>query len=555
MKSTSAENSIKTLHLDGKNEQDIQKAAAILKSGGLVAIPTETVYGLAANAMASQHAASIFTAKGRPSDNPLIAHIESTDRLTKLWSEVPPLALTLAQHFWPGPLTMVYKKHADVPDIITAGLDTVAVRMPDHACALSLISACDFPLAAPSANSSGRPSPTTAQHVLDDLSGKISAVLDGGNCTLGVESTVVDLTQDVPTVLRPGAITEGMIRAVCGAARYDDATFRPLSDAEQPRSPGMKYRHYAPKAPMTLFVGPPAQTAIAINGALANTAQNCAVICFDEYMQDFSRHKCQIYSLGQSFDSPAHAERLFSILRQIDDSSADIIFTQSPGSLGTNAATFNRLLKACAFDIKDCTNGRAIIGVTGRSGSGKSLFSQIATDMGAQAIDADAVYKQLLNDSEPMNKAICTAFPDFSYPIDRAALAKVIFSSEQARKQLNAATHPFVIAEMQNIMKKSTADILVLDVPLLFESELNLLCDVTVGITAPKSLSYERILQRDGITAQAAEARLSAQPKDDFYHKRCDFIIENSGTKTGFEREIKLILAHVKKYILGQPAL
>ena len=221
----------------------IQTAAAILQNGGLVGIPTETVYGLAANALDGAAVAKIFAAKGRPMDNPLIVHISHFEQIYDLVREVPEAAKKLAEQFWPGPLTIILPKSARIPDEVSAGLDTVAVRFPSHPVARAVIDAAGVPLAAPSGNLSGHPSPTTAVHVMNDMDGRIEAVLDGGPCSVGVESTVVTLAEQPPRLLRPGGITLEQLRGVLGQVEMDDAVLHPLADGKRAASPGMKYKH------------------------------------------------------------------------------------------------------------------------------------------------------------------------------------------------------------------------------------------------------------------------------------------------------------------------
>ena len=244
-----------TLYLLEKDENSIQTAAEILKNGGLVAIPTETVYGLAANALDGEAVRKIFIAKGRPQDNPLIVHVSSLDEIPPLVEQVDPRLYSLAEKYWPGPLTVIMKKSALIPDEVCAGLDTVAIRMPSHEGARQIIAAAGIPLAAPSANASGKPSPTKANHVMQDLEGRIDAVIDGGECSVGVESTVVTLATEPPTLLRPGGITPAQLEAVLGEIQISPAVFEKLKEGEKAESPGMKYKHYAPSAQVTIIKG------------------------------------------------------------------------------------------------------------------------------------------------------------------------------------------------------------------------------------------------------------------------------------------------------------
>ena len=241
------------------NNEIVNEAGAIIKRGGLVAFPTETVYGLGANGMDEEAAAKIYAAKGRPSDNPLILHISSIDMLEEIVSEVPDNAKILMDKFWPGPMTLVFKKKPAVPYGTTGGLDTVAVRYPSHKVALEIISASGTPIAAPSANTSGRPSPTKASHVIEDMDGKVDMIVDGGEVGIGIESTIIDVTGDVPMILRPGYITKAMVEELIGEVLVDKVvtakTIEEIGGDYKPKAPGMKYRHYAPKAELTMFDG------------------------------------------------------------------------------------------------------------------------------------------------------------------------------------------------------------------------------------------------------------------------------------------------------------
>ena len=525
---------------------DIAEAGGLLAAGQVVAIPTETVYGLAANALDGDAVLRIFEAKGRPQDNPLIVHISALEQLEDLAEELSPAVYQMAEHFWPGPLTMVVKKKAVIPDRTSAGLDTVGIRMPSHPVARAIIDAAGVPLAAPSANTSGKPSPTTARDVLDDMNGKIPAIVDGGACSVGVESTVVDMTGDWPQILRPGAITEEMIAEAMGAASTDRATLEGLSDDAKVRSPGMKYRHYAPKAPVILYEGSPWDT---FCGILEDMNQPwTGVICFEEFLPAIKESKSRlVYSLGYSWDHAEHARRLFSLLRRFDRTQARRILVQCPRTVGANAGTVNRLRKAAGFRSVDCKKGRRVIGVTGRSGSGKSLLSQQLQSMGAQVLDADKVYAQLLKTDNPMTRMLCHHFPGVwkEGVLDRKKLADIVFSDPKALETLNFITHSQVKAQMHHTVEHSDSKLIVLDVPLLFESGIDQLCDLTLAVLADREGSLARIMKRDGIDRPRAEARLNSQPHDDFYRARADLLLHNTGTLAQFEEKVDTF---VKKY-------
>lgn len=327
----------------------LKRAGALIRSGELVAFPTETVYGLGANALDAEAVKRIFEAKGRPGDNPLIVHISHIDQLKPLIAVEPsPMARALMDAYWPGPMTLIFPKSDAVPLAVTAGLDTVAIRYPAHPAARALIDAAQRPIAAPSANRSGRPSPTTAQHVLEDMDGRVPMILDGGPCDVGLESTVIDMTGgNEPRILRPGGITPEMIEAVCGAARVDEAVMRPLKEGERPRSPGMKYRHYAPKGSLTIVQGEESAVIRRICELYDAAAGTPLILALDGHIPAYgSRHTL---SLGPDAAGMAHA--LFDALRQADDLGANVLFSEAVPADGVGLAVMNRLGRAAAFHI------------------------------------------------------------------------------------------------------------------------------------------------------------------------------------------------------------
>ena len=327
-------------------QKEIELAAQILRDGGLVGIPTETVYGLGANGLNSEAVKGIFAAKGRPQDNPLILHIPGAHWLERYCRDIPDTAYALAERFWPGPLTMVLGRKALVPDVVTANLDTVGMRCPDHDLCRAIIAAADVPVAAPSGNLSGRPSPTTAQHMLEDMGGRIDAIVDGGACQVGVESTIVDLTCTPPRLLRPGGVTLEQLRQVLGEVEVDPAVTRLMAAGEQPRAPGMKYRHYAPKAPVTVVAGAPGGSAAYI---AEHAGERDGVICFDEFASLFQTQT--VRALGPAQDKQEQARRIFDALRAFDHTDVPAIWAQCPDTQGIGLAIANRLNKAAGFHI------------------------------------------------------------------------------------------------------------------------------------------------------------------------------------------------------------
>lgn len=324
----------------------IAAAGALLAAGEVVGIPTETVYGLAANALDGAAVAKIFAAKGRPADNPLIVHIADREQLYSLVREVPDKAVRLADAYWSGPLTMIFKKADCIPPQVSAGLDTVAVRFPAHPVAKALIRAAGCPLAAPSANRSGSPSPTTAAHVLADMDGRVAAVVDGGPCTVGVESTVVDMTGDVPCLLRPGGVTPDMLREVVGEIAVNPAVTTMLKEGEKAASPGMKYKHYAPRANVTLLCGSAAAFVRYVN---AHAADGVAAMAFDGETEGLC---VPVLTYGRRGDAAEQANRLFDVLRAWDERpQITQVYAACPTADGVGLAVYNRLLRSAEFEV------------------------------------------------------------------------------------------------------------------------------------------------------------------------------------------------------------
>lgn len=340
---------MKTLLLKNSPE-DIEKAGQLLKNGGLVAIPTETVYGLGANALDGEAVKKVYEAKGRPSDNPMIVHIADFDDINKfsLVREIPKTAVELAKHFWPGPLTMIMKKSDIVPSEVSPNLDTVAIRFPSHTVAQQIIKSAGIPLAAPSANLSGSPSPTSANHVLNDLDGVIDAIVDGGMSEVGLESTVITLVTDIPRVLRPGGITVEQLKAVLGKVEVDNAVLHKLEDSKQASSPGMKYKHYSPKANVILLKCSDDEY---INYVNSNSSESVVALCCDE---DIKLLNVKTFSLGKRNDYITHAQRLFDELRKIDEAeNISTVYSRLPSTDGVGLAVYNRLIRAAGFEVID----------------------------------------------------------------------------------------------------------------------------------------------------------------------------------------------------------
>lgn len=337
-----------TLYLSADNKATASIAADILKNGGLVALPTETVYGLGANGLDENAVAKIFIAKGRPQDNPLILHVADPAQMEDICHDIPQAAWRLAQAFWPGPLTMVLPAKDIVPKGTTAGLSTVAVRCPDSDLTRSIIRLSGVPIAAPSANLSGTPSTTTAAHVLHDHNGKIDAIVDGGACRVGVESTIVDLTEQPPRLLRPGGITPEQLVEILGELTVDKAVTAQIDKDAVVKAPGMKYRHYAPKAPVVIVSGSREAAAGYIN---RHYEKGQRVLCFQEELELY--RGCDPLSYGSEADPASLSAGLFDALRQLDSSAVTKVYARCPVGGGIAYAVQNRLKKAAAFQIID----------------------------------------------------------------------------------------------------------------------------------------------------------------------------------------------------------
>ncbi len=329
------------------SEKDIAAAGEILRNGGLAAIPTETVYGLAANALDGRAVANIFRAKNRPQDNPLIVHISRLEQMNSLAAEIPDMALTLAAEFWPGPLTMILPKTGIVPEEVTCGLDSVGIRMPSHEVARAVIDAAGVPLAAPSANLSGKPSPTTAEHVALDMNGRIDAIIDGGRCEVGVESTVVSLCGERPLLLRPGAVTPEMIADAVGCCDVSHAVLEELGEQEKAESPGMKYKHYAPETEVIIVRGSFEQYA---DYCRKNAQEDDWALCFAGEGDILAMPHVEY---GAEDDLLSQARGLFDALRWLDEMKAKRAFARCCEPVGVGLAVYNRLLRAAGFNVID----------------------------------------------------------------------------------------------------------------------------------------------------------------------------------------------------------
>ncbi len=333
----------KVISIKTEYENALKTAGRLLNEGCVVAIPTETVYGLAANALNPDAVKKIFIAKGRPGDNPLIVHISDLSQLQPLVKSIPGKVKIMAEKFWPGPLTMIMEKSDIVPDVTSGGLDTVAIRMPENAYARDLIHTSGLVLAAPSANLSGSPSPTNAKYVFDDMNGRIPLIIDGGPCDIGVESTVISFTNDKPRLLRPGKVTVEEIEDLIGEISIDDAVLNQLKDNEKASSPGMKYKHYAPKADISIVKG-------SLQDFIDYTSdKDSFVLCFEGEEDNFKN----AVTFGLADDTLSEANRLFDALRELDEKGAKTVYARCPDTKGVGLAVYNRLIRSAGFKIID----------------------------------------------------------------------------------------------------------------------------------------------------------------------------------------------------------
>lgn len=538
---------METLLLDGNHKDDIARAGAILRAGGLAAIPTETVYGLAANALNGEAVKRVYQVKGRPGDNPLIVHICELSQWEPLVTEVPEAAKKLAEAFWPGPLTVILPKSDLVPRETSGGLSTVAVRFPSHPVARAVIQAAGVPLAAPSSNPSGRPSHTTCAHVREDLDGKIEAIVDGGDCQVGVESTVVTLAEGTPRLLRPGGVTLEQLRAVLGRVDVDPAVLHRLETGAKASSPGMKYKHYAPRAEVFLVDASPEDYKDYVN-----QKRDCHALCFEE---DLPGLQVPALSYGGRYDGAAQAHRLFSSLLRLDEMGAERVYAHMPSKRGVGLAVYNRLIRAAGFRVA-VPQGRRLVGLTGPSGAGKSTVAGLLQQAGWPVVDCDALTR-----SDRVYDACCirelqAAFGEDAAPggaLDRRALAQRAFSSPEGHRRLEEITFPRILGAVEEAVASALdggARIVVLDAPTLFEAGLDSRCARILAVTAPRDQRLERVKLRDGLTEEQAALRFSAQPEEGFYTDRADYVVEN-----GAGADLSAALAPILEELNGDQSL
>lgn len=517
----------KILKINHNDAEKLKEAADIIKNGGVVAIPTETVYGLAASVYDENAVKKIFKAKGRPQDNPLIVHIGEPSQLYEIAANVPLNAEKLVQQFMPGPLTIILPKSERIPDIVTAGLKNVAVRMPLHKTAREFIKYCGVPLAAPSANISGSPSPTSAQHVYDDLNGKIPLIIDGGECTVGVESTVISLVGNIPELLRPGAITVEQLEEVLGEISVNPAILEEVNSNERVSSPGLLHKHYSPKTKLIAVKGSTIDFARYVN------AKKDKSVCALVFEEDKDLLEVPFITYGKKDDYHSQERALFKSLRQIDCLKKDICYTQLPNDEKEGLAVLNRLLRAAEFSVINANNSFIIVGLTGKTGGGKSTISRILEEKGAAVIDCDKVAREVFSEDNNLLGELSEEFGNSIIKdgvLDRKALASLAFKDKKSIEKLNSITHPHITKSVYSKLselKDKGVHVVVIDAAALIESKISEKCDIIVVTHAPYEERLKRIRERDGLTEKEALLRISAQKDDDFYISKADYLINN----------------------------
>ncbi len=518
---------MKTLILTTK-EEDLLTAAKIIKDGGLVALPTETVYGLSADALNSDAVKNVFKAKGRPADNPLIVHIANKSDVDKITTGMPDNCKRLTDKYWPGPLTVILPKKDIIPNVTSGGLNSVAVRLPKNPVIRKVIELSGCFIAAPSANISGRPSPTTFAHVKEDMEGKIEAIVDGGNCEIGVESTVVSFLGEHPRLLRPGGVTAEQLKEILPDLIIDEGV---LGKAEKALCPGMKYKHYAPKANVYMVTGESNKFC-----AFANL-MNIPAICLKE---DEQKLKVPYITLGEKAE-----QNLFSALRKADEKGYKTLLAHAPENRGVGLAINNRLIRSSGFNTVSLP---FVVGLTGPSGVGKTTAANVAKDLGFTVIDCDEVAHRIV--PTLLSELECAFGEDIITDgrLSRRALAKKAFKNKKETEKLNAITLPPILAEIKKLIAAANTPFILLDGATLIESGGDKLCDKVFALYSGEAERKKRFTLRDKLTEAEATARLGAAKQKEFYIKNGATVINNDGTEQDLIATAKeIFLSYVKE--------
>ena len=530
----------------GSDNDIIKLAAEAIRNDEIVAIPTETVYGLAANALSSSAVKKIFKAKGRPSNNPLIVHIADKNDLEK-YAYPDERAHILAKKFWPGPLTIVLPKKDCIPDIVSAELDTVAIRMPNNELTLKIIKSSGVPIAAPSANLSGSPSPTKASHVFDDYNNKvdedgnefISGIVDGGDCGIGIESTVISLCGEHPVILRPGYVTYKDLKEILPDVEISSSMFKKMNAGEKALSPGLLHKHYAPKAETVGVIGSVENASKYIN-LFADENKKQAVMCFDGEETAYSK-KFKIVSYGNINNSEEMAKNIFDILRNLDKQNIEKIFIRLSPAEGVGMAVYNRLIRACDFNIINTDKKHMIIGITGPSGAGKGSICKLLEKDGFYHIDTDQISREVVPEAlSELTETFGNDIVDKDGILNRKKLAEKAFANEEKTNILNSIMHKRIMKKVDDIAKEKINEgkHVLVDGAALFEAKGEDYCDIIIAISAPYEMRVKRVAQRDGIDEAHVRLRFSRQLSDTELKEKSNLFIINDGNLEKCKNEI-----------------
>lgn len=507
----------------------LKTVCELLTKGEVVALPTETVYGLCANALDEKAVVKIFEAKNRPCDNPLIIHIANKDDIFNLVTALPNNAKKCIDAFWPGPFTVILNKKDVVPSVTSGGLNTVAVRMPQNEVIAKVIKESGLYLAAPSANLSGKPSPTKAEHVIEDMNGKISAIVDGGECMVGLESTVVSFVGEHPRLLRPGFITAEQIKEICPDLIIDEGVTKSIGD-KKVLSPGMKYKHYAPKCNLTLI-----DADSNLFCEFANKL-NIPAVCFENDKKNLTH---DFISLGQNPE-----KNLFAVLRELDEKGYEKAIIHAPKKAGIGLALYNRMVRSCGFKEISLP---FIVGLTGPSGTGKSTLTKKAEEMGFFTIDCDKVAHEVV---PTLKEQLVKAFGDDIFEgdiLDRKKLAQKAFANESETQKLNDITLPAIVLKIKEIIANCGNPLVLLDGATIIESGINHECSIVISLLCNEDQRIKRFKKRDNLTNEQAILRAGARKLTEFYAQNSNYMLFNNDSVFKICNEFENIINNILK--------